>query len=134
MQQNLVPYIANHNLDVKLTLGSTSIDIPNFTELNQVNSVNGLKGRGSVGSLGQTGRDCTQRWGRPPAWLLVDYYNYGDKNGSVFEAAAQMNGVKYTKNCCGEDVSARSIASSGFLRPSVNSVLALVIAVGALML
>lgn len=34
--------------------------------------------------------------------LLVDYYNYGNFNGSVFEVAAEMNNVTYNGKCCGK--------------------------------
>ncbi len=41
-------------------------------------------------------------WERPPNFLLVDYYNYGDpRSGSVFEVAARANGVQYHRKCCG---------------------------------
>lgn len=41
-------------------------------------------------------------WGRPPNFLVVDYYNYGTpKPGSVFEVAARANGVTYNRQCCG---------------------------------
>jgi hypothetical protein len=34
--------------------------------------------------------------------MLVDYYNFGSpKAGSVFQVAAEANGVVYTKECCG---------------------------------
>jgi len=41
----------------------------------------------------------TETWNRPPTWLLVDYYDFGD--GSVFEVAAKANGVTYNRACCG---------------------------------
>jgi hypothetical protein len=35
--------------------------------------------------------------------LLVDYYNFGNVNGSVFEVAAKANGVTYDAGlCCGK--------------------------------
>lgn len=40
-------------------------------------------------------------WDRPPNFLLVDFYNYGNFNGSVFEVAAEMNNVTYDRECCG---------------------------------
>ena len=40
-------------------------------------------------------------WGRPPNFLLVDFYNEGSTNGSVFEVAARANNVTYTRKCCG---------------------------------
>lgn len=45
-----------------------------------------------------------ESWGRPPNFLLVDYYNVG--NGSVFKVAASLNGVKYEGGCCGQPSSA----------------------------
>ena len=54
-------------------------------------------------------------WDRPPNFLLVDYYNYGNPNGSVFEVAAEMNNVKWDGNCCGK----KSAASS--LTPGLNA-------------
>lgn len=39
------------------------------------------------------GRLKLEDWGKPPNFLLVDYYNKG--GGSVFEVAAKLNGVKY---------------------------------------
>lgn len=50
-------------------------------------------------------------WGRPPNFLLVDYYNFG--NGSVFEVAAQMNNVTYNRKCCGLDQVLSSDSSLG---------------------
>jgi hypothetical protein len=44
-------------------------------------------------------------WGRAPNFLLVDYYNYGNFPGSVFEVAAQHNNVTYNRNCCGANAS-----------------------------
>lgn len=41
-------------------------------------------------------------WNRPPNFLLVDYYNYGNFNGSVFEVAADMNNVTFVNTCCGK--------------------------------
>lgn len=41
-------------------------------------------------------------WGRPPNFLLVDYYNYGNFPGSVFEVAAIHNNVTYNRRCCGQ--------------------------------
>lgn len=48
-------------------------------------------------------------WGRPPNFLLVDYYNEGSFPGSVFQVAATMNNVTYNGHCCGS-------SSSGALR------------------
>jgi hypothetical protein len=48
----------------------------------------------------------TGDWSRPPNFLLVDYYNYGNFNGSVFEVAAEMNNVTYNRTCCGQESAA----------------------------
>lgn len=66
-----------------------------------------------------TYRFFTDDWGRAPNFLLVDFYNFGEwngsvYNGSVFEVAAQMNNVSYNRACCGSSsaaVHAASIAS-----------------------
>lgn len=50
----------------------------------------------------------TAMWNRPPNFLLVDYYNYGNPNGSVFEVAAQMNNVTWNGKCCGTSTSGAS--------------------------
>ncbi|CAI7584078.1 unnamed protein product [Penicillium glandicola] len=88
-------YMANHNLNLELELGSLSMLIPNTAQLPETNAVNG------TGSLGAMARNCTVTWDRPPNILLVDYYNYGNFNGSVFEVAAEMNNVTYNRKCCG---------------------------------
>ena len=56
-----------------------------------------------------------EKWGRPPNYLIVDFYNQGPSSGSVFEAAARANGVTYNRPCCG--TTTRSSASLNF-RPS----------------
>lgn len=46
--------------------------------------------------------------------LLVDYYNYGNFNGSVFEVAAEMNNVTYNGKCCGKTSGAlREVSVAG---------------------
>jgi len=45
----------------------------------------------------------TETNGRPPNFLLVDYYNIGSFNGSVFEVAARANNVTYNRKCCGTE-------------------------------
>lgn len=40
-------------------------------------------------------------WSRPPNFLLVDYYNFGNFPGSVFAVAAAANNVTYNRSCCG---------------------------------
>ncbi|KAL5120544.1 hypothetical protein ACEQ8H_001563 [Pleosporales sp. CAS-2024a] len=83
-------YLANHNLNAQIPLGATTLLVPNTVAINQTNAVTG------EGSLGLTVRQCTDQWNRAPNFLLVDFYNQGPTNGSVFEAAARANGLAYT--------------------------------------
>lgn len=48
-------YLANHNLNVEVSLGSFSLLIPNTARLNQTN---GVKGPGSLGAMA---RECTRK-------------------------------------------------------------------------
>lgn len=90
-------YMLNHNLNVEVAIAGIDILIPAYSLLDQVNAVSGNS------SLGLNVQDCEEMWGRPPNWLLVDYYNYGNFNGSVFQVAATANNVSYDKgSCCGE--------------------------------
>jgi hypothetical protein len=89
-------YMMNHNLNIDIQLSGTSILIPAYSLLDQVNAVSGN------GSLGLNVQNCEKMWGRPPNWLLVDYYNFGNFNGSVFQVAATANNVVYNNaSCCG---------------------------------
>jgi hypothetical protein len=76
-------YIINHFLD-KLLFGQP---VPDIDKLNVTNAASGF---GSVGAHVET---CRTQHGRPPNFLLVDFYEYG--GGSVFQAAAQINDVTY---------------------------------------
>lgn len=124
-------YMANHNLNVEVNVANINLLIPNTAELNQTNAVSG------PGSLGWMAENCTSKliscpasrykermsasnlsiamWNRPPNFLLVDYYNYGNFNGSVFEVAAQMNNVTYNGECCGSTSAAPSVMPAGAL-------------------
>ena len=89
-------YMANHNLNLAVNLAGISIDIPAFNLLNETNAVSGF------GSAGVAVKNCTAMWDRPPTFLLVDYYNIGNFNGSVFQVAADANNVTYNPaSCCG---------------------------------
>ncbi|SMR64081.1 unnamed protein product [Zymoseptoria tritici ST99CH_3D1] len=96
-------YLANHNLNQQIDLSAIGIDlgddllIPNTALLNVTNGEANQYGR-----LGAMSLNCTADWGRPPNFLLVDYYNIGSPDaGSVFDVAAQANGVVNTRPCCG---------------------------------
>ncbi|KAF2642262.1 PLC-like phosphodiesterase [Massarina eburnea CBS 473.64] len=112
-------YMANHNLNVAASIAGIDLLIPNTAALQLTNGVEGN------GSLGQMSNTCAQQWGRPPNFLLVDYYNYGVPNGTVFEVAARANNVTYDRKCCGT-------ASQGTISVKPTTTwFALAIAVGA---
>ncbi|KAH8693280.1 PLC-like phosphodiesterase [Talaromyces proteolyticus] len=98
-------YMANHNLNLDVSFAGVSLLVPNTALINVTNGVSGF------GSLGAMAENCTADWNRPPNFLLVDYYNEGSVNGSVFEVAAQMNNVTYNGHCCGTTTSAAPISS-----------------------
>ncbi|KAF2739620.1 PLC-like phosphodiesterase [Polyplosphaeria fusca] len=95
-------YMLNHNLNIAITLNGNPGDaflIPAYTLLNEVNADSG-----NTTTLGGNVANCTAMWNRPPNWLLVDYYNFGNFNGSVFQVAANANNVSYNRNsCCGTE-------------------------------
>ncbi|KAL1655309.1 hypothetical protein SLS61_002196 [Didymella pomorum] len=115
-------YMANHNLNAEIAIAGLSLLVPNVVVMNQTN---GLEGNGSLGLMAN---QCTSDWGRPPNFLLVDFYNQGPINGSVFEVAARANNVTYDRECCGKATSLASV-----LAPSATY-LALVIAVAGVLM
>ncbi|KAF2101078.1 PLC-like phosphodiesterase, partial [Rhizodiscina lignyota] len=90
-------YMANHNLNVAIDLSGAELLIPNTANLTQTNTAFGPI------SLGNMSARCRTDWGRPPNFLLVDYYNQPYNNGTVFQVAATMNNVTYNGRCCGTD-------------------------------
>lgn len=135
-------YMANHNLNLELNFGGLSMLIPNLAYIDYTNAVSGY------GSLGWMAENCTSKfsliffsdttpylthltedWNRPPNFLLVDYYNYGNFNGSVFEVAAEMNNVTYNRKCCGM----KSAAAHGASVATVTSMLVVAAIVQLLM-
>ena len=112
-------YMANHNLNVAFSFMGLSLDIPAFTLLNETNAVTGF------GSAGLASQNCTATWNRPPNFLLVDFYNLGSFNGSVFQVAADANGVSYdTDSCCGNGQRVLNAAPAMNLRLSLMVVFA----------
>jgi hypothetical protein len=109
-------YMLNHNLNVQLPFQGMDILVPAYGLLDQINAVSGNA------SLGLNVQDCEQMWGRPPNWLLVDYYNFGNFNGSVFQVAATANGVEYNHDsCCGVlRKSGAAILRSSWFRTAVS--------------
>jgi hypothetical protein len=90
-------YMLNHNLNIEISIAGMDVLVPAYGLLDEINAVSGNS------SLGLNVQDCEEMWGRPPNWLLVDYYNFGNFNGSVFQVAATANGVSYNRDsCCGD--------------------------------
>ncbi|KAK5171279.1 uncharacterized protein LTR77_004423 [Saxophila tyrrhenica] len=117
--RNHFMYLANHNLNTAVDLGALigggsgeQILIPNTAEINQTNGM-----FDKFGQLERMSQNCTEMWGRPPNFLLVDYYNLGKPGpGAVFEVAAKANGVTYNRQCCGMgDQSAAPIVQSSWI-------------------
>jgi hypothetical protein len=118
-------YMANHNLNLEVSVLGLSLLVPNTAVLNQTNAVSGTSSLGAMADECQSKSTViisTQRittnslpgdWGRAPNFLLVDYYNYGNVPGSVFQVAAAHNNVTYTEKCCG--VAGTSAASERVL-------------------
>ncbi|KAH7383239.1 PLC-like phosphodiesterase [Pyrenochaeta sp. MPI-SDFR-AT-0127] len=102
-------YMMNHNLNIEISLsGMDGILIPAYSLLDSVNAESGN------GSLGLNVQNCEAMWGRPPNWLLVDYYNFGNFNGSVFQVAAAANNVSYNRDaCCGSATTSGAIVGKG---------------------
>lgn len=108
-----IMYMANHNLNAEISFAGLNLLVPNVAEINQTNA---LEGEGSLGLMSNTcismcpdvsydivhfTNMITGDWGRPPNFLLVDFYNEGPFDGSVFEVAARANNVTYDRKCCG---------------------------------
>lgn len=111
-------YMLNHNLNIQIPLFGQEVLIPAYTLLDEVNAVSGN------GSLGLNVNNCAAMWGRPPNWLLVDYYNFGSFNGSVFQVAATANNVSYNRgSCCGTEVTNAARRDSGNGMGSVYAVI-----------
>lgn len=97
-------YLANHNLNQAVSFAGQSFLIPNTAFINTTNAAGY-----DTGMLGLMARNCQDEWsGRPPNWLVVDYYDVN--KGSVFEVAARMNNVTWNKSCCGVEQSAATTA------------------------
>ncbi|GAA5866495.1 hypothetical protein JCM3774_004702 [Rhodotorula dairenensis] len=102
-------YLINHFLDVNMTVLGMTIPVPATSELETTNAVSGS------GSLGAQASECAAQHGYNPTFTLVDYYDVGD--GSVFEYAAQLNGVSYAPRTIGN----ATTSSKGAASPSGSS-------------
>lgn len=87
--------------------------MPDVVQLNSTNANSTVHGSAELAV-----QQCTEEWGRPPNFLLVDYYNRGNFNGSTLAVAAKANNVTYDAgSCCGKG----SIASIGRRRTAVDT-------------
>ncbi|QDS76572.1 hypothetical protein FKW77_006981 [Venturia effusa] len=102
-------YMANHNLNLQVSVLGLNLLVPNTAVINTTNSDETT----NSSSLASAANRCQSDWGRPPNFLLVDYYNRGNVPGSVFRVAANHNNVTYTQPCCGTAASAASGSFSG---------------------
>ncbi|KPI35332.1 uncharacterized protein AB675_9952 [Cyphellophora attinorum] len=119
-------YLANHNLNIQFDDTALGIDIlvPNLVEIQNTNA-----NTTSVGAAKTMVDQCTSEWGRPPNFLLVDYFNYGNFNGSTLAAAAEANNVTYdVDSCCGTQIKSSASTTSG------ASWICMLIGAGALLL
>ncbi|GAA5844082.1 hypothetical protein JCM9279_003727 [Rhodotorula babjevae] len=96
-------YLVNHYLDVNTTIFGQVVPVPATAALEETNTLTG------TGSLGAQASTCLAEHGYYPTFTLVDYYDVG--NGSVFEYAAELNGVSYVPVEIGNGTSSSS--SSG---------------------
>lgn len=86
--------------------------MPDIVQLNATNANDTVYGSAQLAV-----EHCTGDWGRPPNFLLVDYYNRGNFNGSTLAVAAKANNVSYDVNSCCDSISADSSGT----RPAVVS-------------
>ncbi|KAJ8702320.1 hypothetical protein PTI98_001046 [Pleurotus ostreatus] len=94
-------FLINHFLN-KLVAGLPAPDPDN------ADVTNAATGAGSLGAHVDT---CRTVQGRPPTFLLVDFYEFG--GGSVFQVAADINGVTYAPTTpIAQPVTANSSTSS----------------------
>lgn len=111
-------YTANHNLNLQIDDKALGLDIlvPYWPQLNNTNA----NYTTVEGCAGTTVDQCTNMWGRPPNYLLVDYYNIGNFNGSTLAAGARANNVTYyPDSCCG--LSKPYAAAAASLRSSTSA-------------
>lgn len=92
--RNDMLYLMNHNLNAEFNVFNVELLVPAVSLINETNADAGF------GSLGLSTNSCRSDWGRPPNFINVDYYNYGNYPGSVFVAAARVNNVTYPNGTC----------------------------------
>lgn len=106
-------YMINHYLDKNMTFFGSQIPVPDTAALEQTNAASG------AGSLGQSADECAAQHGRYPTFMLVDFYDIVD--GSVFQAAANLNGVQYSPIAMGNGTSTSRSKSNSSSAASPSS-------------
>ncbi|SNX85872.1 uncharacterized protein MEPE_04581 [Melanopsichium pennsylvanicum] len=119
-------YLINHYLDSSYTLFGTNVLVPNTAEIDTTNS---------YASIMQDADNCASMHANSyPTFVLTDFYDMG--NGSVFQAAAKMNGVQYTAKAIGNATksgeTSKSSSSSGSQSITMVSVGNVIMAIGGL--
>lgn len=107
-QLNLI----NHFLDKIVSVAGITTTAPNTDQLTVTNAASG------PGSLGAEVQTCIAAHGAPPNFLLVDFYEFG--GGSVFQVAANTNGVQLTSTSIASPVSTGSSGSGTTSTPLNN--------------
>ena len=81
--------LMNHNLNSNWSVEGAEILVPAILDIDKTNADHG---RSSVGAAMDL---CTETWGRPPNFLLVDFYERGNFALSALSVAARANGVSW---------------------------------------
>ncbi|GAA97539.1 uncharacterized protein L969DRAFT_14189 [Mixia osmundae IAM 14324] len=96
-------YLVNHFLDANITIGTSTLGtLPDTAALPTTNS---------EASIEANAESCASEHGSYPTFVLVDYYSI-PSNGSVFAAAAALNGVTYTSMATGSTSSGTGSSTS----------------------
>ena len=95
-------YLINHYLDSSFDLFGTTVLVPDTAQITTTNSYS---------SIMTDANNCASLHGQSyPTYVLTDFYDQG--NGSVFQAAAAMNGVQYVAKPIGNATKSGSSSSS----------------------
>lgn len=73
--------LINHFLDISLAFG---IDVPDIANAHLTNA-----NSGAVGNLGDSATACATAFGKPPNFLLVDFFD----QGNAIETVDKLNGI-----------------------------------------
>lgn len=98
--------LMNHFLGEEQSFGIEVPDIDNITITNAPS--------GSTGNLGGTAANCTALWGKPPTYILVDFFDQGPAISTV----DKLNGITPLGRTSPTASQVASAASSGSARTS----------------